>query len=478
MVARDPADDHALQRLHSACAPVLDVAGLLSGQAIEPRYCRDWTGGEGRPLAVLRPRSPDEVARVMALLNGLGQPVVVQGGMTGLVGSCVPQPGEVVLSMERLRTIEELDTEAGTVRVQAGVALQTLQEHVQAQGWFFPVDIGSRGTCQIGGLIATNAGGNRVLRYGMTRQSVLGLEVVLPDGSVVSRLGKALKDNAGYDLKHAFIGSEGTLGVITRAQLALQPLPSTQQTALVSVASFSQVVALLALCRQRLGAALSSFEVMWRDYFDTVTVELRKGRASFTQPGSHLVLIESLGNQAHTDAETFQQTMVEFMEQVPAAQVLVAQSLADSQQLWALRDASGEAAQAIAPYAGFDVSLPVSCMQTWTQEVHAQLAAQDLRQVQTYGHVGDGNLHLCVGGLHTPGAKTFVSELVHSTIGQLAGSISGEHGIGLLKKKYLAYCRSPAELALMRTLKRSLDPQQLLNRGRIFDLSPLPSLTP
>ena len=478
MGAIDPVDDHALQRLQSACASVLDATGLLSGQAIEPRYCRDWTGGEGRPLAVLRPRSPEEVALVMALLNGLGQPVVVQGGMTGLVGSCVPQHGEVVLSMERLRTIEEFDTEAGTVRVQAGVALQTLQQHVQAQGWLFPVDIGSRGSCQMGGLIATNAGGNRVLRYGMTRQSVLGLEVVLSDGSVVSRLGKALKDNAGYDLKHAFIGSEGTLGVITRAQLALQPLPCTQQTALVSVDSFAQVLSLLALCRQHLGAALSSFEVMWRDYYDTVTVELGKGRASFAQPGSQLVLVESQGHHAHTDAEVFEQALAQFMAQVPNAQVVVAQSMADAQQLWALRDASGEAAQAIAPYAGFDVSLPTSRMDDWTQQMHAQLAAQGLRQVQTYGHVGDGNLHLCVGGLHAPGAKALVDELVHSTIGQLGGSISGEHGIGLLKKKHLAYCRSPAELALMRTLKRSLDPQQLLNRGRIFDLSPLTSLTP
>lgn len=466
-------DDNALQRLQSACAPVLDAAGLLSGQAIEPRYCRDWTGGEGRPLAVLRPRSPEEVARVMTLLNGLGQPVVVQGGMTGLVGSCVPQHGEVVLSMERLRTIEEFDTGAGTVQVQAGVALEALQQHVQAKGWLFPVDIGSRGSCQIGGIIATNAGGNRVLRYGMTRQSVLGLEVVLPNGSVVSRLGKALKDNAGYDLKHAFIGSEGTLGIVTRAQLALQPLPTTQQTALVSVDGFPQVLALLALCRQRLGAALSSFEVMWRDYYDTVTVQLRKGRVGFAQAGSHLVLVESMGNHAHTDAQAFEQALAQFMEQVPSAQVIVAQSMADAQQLWALRDASGEAAQAIAPYAGFDVSLPIDRMQTWTQEVHARLAAQGMRQVQTYGHVGDGNLHLCVGGLHAVGAKALVDELVHSTIGLLGGSISGEHGIGLMKKKHLAYCRSPAKLALMHTLKRSLDPQLLLNRGRIFDLSPL-----
>ena len=463
-------EDTPLHRLLSACSPVLDAAGLLSGDQIEPRYCQDWIGGHGTPLAVLRPRSPEEVARVMAILHALHQPVVVQGGMTGLVGACVPQPGEVVLSMERLRAIEEFDTSAGTVKVQSGVALQTLQEHVEAQGWFFPVDIGSRGSCQIGGIIATNAGGNRVLRYGMTRQSVLGLEVVLPDGSVVSRLGKALKDNAGYDLKHTFIGSEGTLGIITRAQLALQPLPTTQHTALVSVGSFPEAVALLSLCRLRLGAALSSFEVMWRDYYDTVTLQLRKGRVSFAQPGSHLVLVESMGSHADTDEEAFQNVMAEFLDQVPGSQVVLARSLADTRALWALRDASGEAAYAVAPFAGFDVSLPIDRMESWTKDVHARLASHGWQQVQTYGHVGDGNLHLCVGGLSQPGAKAIVNELVHSTIGQLGGSISGEHGIGFLKKDHLGYCRSQAELALMQALKRSLDPRQLLNRGRIFDL--------
>ncbi|MCY7305857.1 MAG: FAD-binding oxidoreductase, partial [Rhodoferax sp.] len=200
--------DVTLEALQAVCEPVLDAAGFIPGPQVDERYCRDWLGGYGRPLAVLRPQTPDQVARLMHVLHRLRQPVLIQGGMTGLVGACVPQPGEVVLSLERLRTIEEFDTTAGTITAQAGVALQALQEHVEARGWMFPVDIGSRGSCQIGGIITTNAGGNRVLRHGMTRQSVLGLEVVLPDGSVVSRMGKALKDN---DLKHLFIGSEGTL---------------------------------------------------------------------------------------------------------------------------------------------------------------------------------------------------------------------------------------------------------------------------
>lgn len=456
--------------LRTALSPVLDVAGFMSGEQADERYRLDWSGQRGKPLAVLRPRSPEEVARVMTILHELRQPVVIQGGMTGLVGACVPQDGEVVLSLERLRSIEAMDVDGGTVTAQAGVPLETLQRHVEERGWMFPVDIGARGSCQIGGIIATNAGGNRVLRYGMTRQSVLGLEVVLPDGSLVSRMGAALKDNAGYDLKHMFIGSEGTLGIITRAVLALQPLPASRQTAMVSVAQFDQVIALLKHCRLHLGPGLTSFEVMWRDYFDTVTVQLGKGKVPFEHPGSHLVLIETMGNNPQADAAEFERVMMEFLDQVPPAQAILSQSLAESAQLWAIRDAAGDAARAIGPWAGFDVSLPLASMEGWADDIRRGMKAMGYTRLQTYGHLGDGNLHLVVGEVADADAKDRVSEQVHRTVGALGGSISGEHGIGFTKKKHLGYCRSATEIAVMQSLKQTLDPHQILNRGRVFDL--------
>jgi FAD/FMN-containing dehydrogenase len=463
-------DSLALDRLRALCQPLLDAPGFIPGEQAEERYCTDWSRARGQPLAVLRPRNTDDVARLMAALHQLRQPVVMQGGMTGLTGSCVPQPGEVVLSLERLRTIEEIDPVAGTVTVQAGVCLQALQQAVEAQDLFFPVDIGSRGSCQVGGLIANNAGGNRVLRYGMTRQSVLGLEVVLADGTVISRMGKVLKDNAGYDLKHLFIGSEGSLGVITRALLALQPLPLTRQSALVAVHGFDAVTALLAQCRRQLGPRLTSFEVMWRDFFDLSTGLLKKGRPGLNLSGTHFVLVEAMGMNPERDDALFAEALGGFQNAHDDCTIVLAQSLADAQAIWSIREAAGEAANAMAPCVGFDVSLPLARMAAWTTSVHASLRGMGLTQTQTYGHLGDGNLHLLVGGTGESAVKAEVNELVHRSIGALGGSISGEHGIGLSKKAHLHYCRSAAEINMMKLMKTSLDPHGLLNRGRIFDL--------
>ncbi len=459
-----------LAGLADALADVLDPQGFLPATDCGERYRTDWAGRVAAPVPVLRPATPAAVAATVAVLHARGQRLVVQGGMTGLAGAAMPLPDEVILSMERLNRIESLDPVSATMVVQAGVPLEKVQAAAEAEGLFFPVDIGSRGSCQIGGLISTNAGGNRVLRYGMTRQSVLGLEAVLPDGRVISRMGSMLKDNAGYDLSQLLIGSEGTLGVVTRAVLALQPLPTHRQTALLSLAGFGEMTALLALCRRRLGPRLTSFEAMWRDYYDLVTGRLRVCQPPIAEPGGLLVLVEVMGTDAAADEALFMAMLEEFLQHHPGSDAALAQSLADATDFWRLRDASGEAARAFGAYAAYDVSMPLQRMPDWVEEVHARLRDAGHVHTQTYGHVGDGNLHLVVQVTGPDAyARAVADAIVYGATGARGGSVSAEHGIGMDKKKVLGLSRSADEIATMRTLKHALDPQGLLNRDRIFD---------
>jgi FAD/FMN-containing dehydrogenase len=462
-------------RLKDALDGVLDGPGFIGPDDIGERYKVDWKGMRGEPVAVLRPATPEAVAATMRVLHALRQPVVLQGGMTGLVHGGVAQPGEAVLSLERLNRIEEIDPVTATATVQSGVPLETVQQAAQAQGLFFPVDIGSRGSCQVGGILSTNAGGNRVLRYGMTRNSVLGVEAVMPDGTVISRLGKMMKDNAGYDLKHLLIGTEGTLGIVTRAVLILQPEPTSRDTALVALDSFPDVIELLTLCRRCLGARLTSFEVMWRDYFELVAGKLGVGRNPFPEFRPIYALIETMGTDGERDREVLMETLAQFAETHPGADAVLAQSLAETTQLWNLRDASGEATRAMLPAVGFDVSLPIQAMDGWVKDLHARLRTHGLSVFQTFGHVADGNLHFVAGyPADRPEMKKLINDTLYESIGALGGSVSAEHGVGFEKKSYLGLSRSPAEMAVMRSIKAALDPHLLLNRGRIFDVDAAP----
>lgn len=459
---------------HQLCdrlAEVVGQAGCLSGQDIDERYCVDWMGNRSTPAAVVRPRSPDEVSRVVCILNELRRPFVPQGGMTGLVQAGLPAADEVVVSLERLDRVESIDDASGTALVQSGVILQKMQEATEPYGLFFPVDLGARGAARLGGMISTNAGGNRVLRYGMTRASVLGIEAVLPDGTVVSRLRSLQKDNAGYDLKQLFIGTEGTLGIITRAVVQLQPRPSSTDTALIGVQRFADVMALLKHCRRNLGPALTSFEAMWDNYFSFVTGVLGKGRRPFTAPCSHFVLVETSTFGAGSGREVLEQVLAAFLEQVGDAEIAVAASLKDASEWWSIRDSVGEAARALMPFAGFDVSIPLAAMEAWVAKVQALLEHRGVRALQVYGHLGDGNLHLVVGcKADDPSMKEDVYTLVHRSAAEAGGSISAEHGIGIAKKAHLGLDRSGAEIALMQTLKRAIDPHGLLSPGRVFDM--------
>jgi FAD/FMN-containing dehydrogenase len=341
-----------------------DATTVLTGKDIDARYHTDISGVPvAPPLAVVRPRSTEDVSKLLKLCHQARVAVTTQGGMTGLVGATMPMPGEIVLSTERMNAIEEVDTGGGVVITQTGVPLQRLQERVGQDGFMFPLDLGARGSCTIGGNISTNAGGNRVIRYGMTRDLVLGLEAVLADGTILRGLRKYIKNNTGIDLKQLFVGTEGTLGVVTRAALRIFPAPAEQQVALCALPSFDKVRAFLSLARTRLAGDLTAFEVMWNEYY-RLTTELVKGVAA-PLPAHHpfYVLLEASGSDAERIRSDLEQMLEKALEQEIILDATIASSGAAAAAIWKIRDSSVELSRAQGPGGvGFDISLRQGCL--------------------------------------------------------------------------------------------------------------------
>lgn len=448
----------------------LGHAGVLTGERLDLRPTSDWThaGSVAKPLALLLPRSTDEVAAAVRICREHGCPIAVQGGLTGLAGGANPMEGEIALSLARLDRIEELDAVGGIAIVQAGVTLERLEEACAAQGWSFPLDLGARGSCQLGGNAATNAGGNRALRYGMMRNLVLGLEVVLADGTVLTMLDRVIKNNAGFDLKHLFIGSEGTLGVITRLSLLLAPRPAQQSTVLCGVPSFECALQLLRQAKVSL-QGLSAFEVMWDGFFDA-SLAAHGRRSPLAERYPVYVLVECFAGEDVDVNALVEAFLARAIEQGLVADAVVAQTGAQQEALWAIREGVSELLALARPCAAFDVSVAIVRMDELVRTLEDQLRrAFPAQQHLFFGHLGDGNLHLISGPYPDPEQLEIAEEMVYGCVGKFRGSISAEHGIGVVKRSFLHHSRADAEVALMRRLKEMLDPQGILNPGRVFE---------
>ncbi|MBI1942043.1 MAG: FAD-binding oxidoreductase [Betaproteobacteria bacterium] len=458
-------DSSLLARLKAA----LPGDALVAGEGLAGRT-EDWMHRQPmRSALLLRPASTGEVSAALALCHAAGQPVITHGGLTGLVHGADTAPTDVVLSLERMRRIESIDPLQRVAVVGAGVTLQQLQEAAEEQGLAFPLDLGARGSATLGGNASTNAGGNRVLRFGMTREMVLGLEAVLADGTVIPAMNRLIKNNSGYDLKQIFIGSEGTLGVITRLVLRLREKPARQDVAFAAVPGFDALAALLKHMDRSLGGGLSAFEVMWPEFYQLVTTPPARGRAPVPHGSPYYVLIESMGGDAAGDGERFQSAFEKAVQDGLVADAVVARSQAEIAAIWALRDDVLQTARWGLPFA-FDVSLPIADMPAYVERVSSDLRARwpDVR-AYVFGHMGDGNLHLVISPDGLPAdARPAVERIVYAPLEQIGGAISAEHGIGLEKKAWLPISRSPAEIALMRTLKQALDPKGILNPGRVI----------
>ncbi|MBT2326963.1 FAD-binding oxidoreductase [Variovorax paradoxus] len=437
--------------------------------SIDPRYLTDWSGlSRGIPKVVHRPRSTDELSAIVRDCDASGQKITIQGGMTGLAGGAVPADGDVVINLERMNQIESIDELEGIMLVQAGATLQQVQEAAEQAGWFFPVDLGARGTCQVGGNAATNAGGDRVIRYGTMRDSVLGVEAVLADGTVLNSLTRLIKNSSGLDLRFLFIGSEGTLGIITRLTLKLQPVPGAGATALACVSSMTQLAKLLRDMKLALGNKLSAFEFM-SERFVAQSLELTGLALPVDTSAPWFVLIEATGEHGTDAGEALQHSLEQALEKETIIDCAVAASIADAEDFWRLRESIPEILTHLRPTVNFDCGLPWSQTGDYVAAVEAAMdekfpAAKHL----FFGHLGDNNIHL-ITGPHDESAFHEVEETVYAGLKNRQATISSEHGIGFLKKPFLHYTRSDAELATLRRLKSAMDPKGTLNPGRVVD---------
>jgi FAD/FMN-containing dehydrogenase len=444
---------------------------LTADPAELEEYGRDWTRVyPPAPSAIAFPRTTDEVSRLLRLCHAHQVPVVPSGGRTGLAGGAVATSGELVLSLSRMNRMDPVDTLGGTVRVQAGAVTQAVHEHCAQHELTWPVDFASKGSSQIGGNISTNAGGVKVIRWGHARQWVLGLQVVTAQGEVLELNGGLEKNNIGTDLRQLFIGSEGTLGVITEATLKLAPLPRRLDVFFFAVPDMPAVLRLFREARQA-RVQLSAFE-FFTDRCLRRVERHRKLRSPFEQPSGCYVLMETEGE----DPAGLEAWLGTLFEKGRVTDGTMAQGLAQAQQLWALRESISESLAATGLPHKNDVALPVAALEAFSAELERVLGARYPGwEICLFGHIGDGNIHINVMKpetmdkaeffAHTRKADHAIFELVRAH----RGSISAEHGIGLLKKPYLSYSRSPEELELLRTLKRALDPRGILNPGKVVD---------
>lgn len=444
---------------------------VATGTALDGRRYADWSGALGAsPRALLRPRSTEQLAQAMRICHQHGQSVVPQGGLTGLAGGACCSANDVAVSLERMQAIEDIDPVSGTITVQAGAILQSVQEAADAAELLFALDLGARGSCTIGGNLATNAGGNRVIRYGTMRDQLLGIEAVLADGSVISGLHKMVKNNTGYDLKHLLAGSEGTLGIITRAVLRLRPRPLAVATAWCGLPSFEAVTTLLQRAQARLGGGVSAFEVMWPSFVDFMMTQVPGLRAPLDSPHAFHVLIENAGTDGENHLTAFDTFLEQMLEDGILENATIARSQADAHKLWALRDATSNLPSLLPGLTGFDISFAIRDIGRAAAECDTLLRTDwpDCTAL-VYGHLGDGNLHLIV---HVPDVEQQPAQAIETAIYDLVrrydGAVSAEHGIGTLKRKVLGHSRSLEEVAAMRAIKAALDPKNILNPGKVL----------
>jgi FAD/FMN-containing dehydrogenase len=472
-------DKPARAALLDEIAEIVGARHVITDQPEQTAYLEEPRGlFHGRALAVVRPGSAAEVAALLALAARTGTPVVPQGGNTGLVGGQIPDASgdAILLSLTRLNRVREVDPASDTMTVEAGLTLLKVQEAAEAVDRQFPLSLASEGSCTIGGNLSTNAGGVAVLAYGNARDLVLGLEVVLADGRVLNGLSKLRKDNTGYDVRNLFIGAEGTLGIITAAVLKLFPRPTERATSFCGLASADAGVRLLARMKAGAGCALTTFELIPRIGLDMPLRHTPGTRDPLRQPHRWYVLAELSGHGASGAVNALAESLIgAAMEAGEVEDAALAASLEQAKAFWKIRESLPDAQRAEGPSIKHDISVPVARIPDFIEEANAAVEGLIPNcRILAFGHVGDGNVHYNVFPPSGAEAAALLSRwheiagLVHAVVLRFGGSISAEHGIGQLKRDQLPGVKDKVALELMRTLKRALDPNGLLNPGKVL----------
>lgn len=433
----------------------------------------------GKSQIVVKPKSTQEVAAVLKYCNAQSLAVVPQGGNTGLVGGSNPVHDEVILSLSNMNTIRGFDDVSGILVADAGCILETVDNYLAERGFIFPLDLGAKGSCQIGGNVATNAGGLRLLRYGSLHGTVLGLEVVLPDGTIYDGLNGLRKDNTGFDLKQLFIGSEGTIGIITGISILTPKRPSAMNVAVFSVPSYEHVQKVYAETKAGLGEILSAFEFFDKHAYSVVRNHMREGgeaeRKTFETEGDFYVLVETGGSNGDHDEEKLANLLEGLMEKELILDGVLAQDQTQFQGLWKLRELIPESAGKLGSVYKYDLSVPVPAMYSLVEKMRERLVSSGLlkedgsqsgriREMVGYGHIGDGNLHINIcADKYDEEIEKVIEPYVYELVAEQRGSISAEHGLGVMKAPYIGYSKDKTSIELMKRVKQMFDPKGILN---------------
>jgi len=450
---------------------VVDESSIIKGDDLKSRFYHIWkTDISLESICVVLPRNTEQVSKIMKICYEADQEVVIHGGLTNLVGATKSNNSQIVISLEKMNNIIEIDTESKTLTCESGVILEDLISACKEKDLLLPLNFGARGSAQIGGAVSTNAGGLRVFKYGMTRNLVLGTEAVLPNGTVISSLKKLIKDNSGYDLKQIFIGSEGTLGIVTKVVLRLYELPSSRLTALSALNSYDNVIKLLKHLEKNLSGNLSGFELLWNSTYKTMVSEKTNYNKYLPDTYKYYVFIESTGSDYESDYIKLENIITDSLEKGYIEDAVIGKNDKEQSNIWGIREDVSVLADEREYDQHFDISIPTSYIGVIIDKITGELIKNNnVKTIFPFGHVADGNIHFIIGKDSDKDSITKeVNEIIYSNIESVNGSISAEHGIGIDKKEYLKNTRNKEEIELMKLLKKSIDPKNILNPGRIL----------